>query len=554
MRGSRLVTTERVVCLTAPGRDPLVDRLESVVGEHGLAFVAYDVEETIPPSELDGETLGVVIGGDGTFLRAVGLFAPREVPIVGINAGTLAFLTRTPPAPMGDAFAEILRGRATLSEHQQLRVTASGLDATGLNEVTVEPPHDSTRVPRCQLEVFVDEEYVGCYEGGGLAVNTPTGSTAMALSAGGPIHDADDNDTLQLTPLHTDSVAARPIVVDASREITVVPTDTVRVAVDGGRPRTTIEGGEQLRITGGETPVYLVRSSHSSSFVEALTEKLGWRPREEGEPPFDRQVEKEAVDVLSTACRVAREATVAAGEPVGKQFDRIDAADTGGSEARLEAAGQQSERIITAIVESEFPEHAINVDGRTVRESKGTYTWVVDPLDGTGNFAHGNPNYTIAVALVDGTEPVVGAVYSPETGELFHAIRGRGAYRNDVRIEPTDRDRLDESMLLSGYDPTGDFLELFYRKARGIRRLGCVSLHLCFVAAGSADGHWEFDTYPWDVAAGLCILREAGGRGTDADGSEYQLRLDETGTRSPLLTSNGPLHGALLDHLPDEGF
>jgi myo-inositol-1(or 4)-monophosphatase len=554
MRGSRLVTTQRVVCLAAPGRDSLVDRLDSVVRDHGLSFVAYDVDETIPPHELDSETLGVVVGGDGTFLRAVGLFAPREIPIVGISAGTLSFLTRTPPAALEAVFDEILRGRATLSEHQQLHVSGGGVDAVGINEVTIEPPHNSAKTPRCALEMSIEAEYVGCYEGGGLAVNTPTGSTAMALSAGGPIHDADDNHTLQVTPLHTDDVAVRPLVVDANREITVVPTNTVRASVDGGRPQTTVGAGDRLRLTGGETPVYLVRTSHSSSFMEALTEKLGWRPREEGVPPFDRQVETEAVDVLSTACRVAREATVAAGEPVAQQYDRIDATDTGASAARLDAASQQSERITTAVIEGEFPEHALLVDGRSIRESNGSYTWVVDPLDGTGNFAHGNPNYTIAVALVDGTEPVVGAVHNPETGELFHAVRGRGAYRNDSRIEPTDRDQLDESMLLSGYDPTGKFLERFYREARGIRRLGCASLHLCFVAAGSADGHWEFDTYPWDVAAGLCILREAGGRATDADGNEYRLRLDETDPQTPLLTSNGPLHETLLDHLPEEGF
>ena len=132
---------------------------------------------------------------------------------------------------------------------------------------------------------------------------------------------------------------------------------------------------------------------------------------------------------------------------------------------------------------------------------------------------------------------------------MFYAIEGRGAYRNDTPIEPTNRDRLDESMLLSGYDPDGAFLQAFYQETRGVRRLGSAALHLCFVAAGSADALWEYDTYPWDVAAGLCILREAGGRATGADGEEYVVSLDEGDERTPLLASNGPLHPALLDHL-----
>jgi myo-inositol-1(or 4)-monophosphatase len=143
-------------------------------------------------------------------------------------------------------------------------------------------------------------------------------------------------------------------------------------------------------------------------------------------------------------------------------------------------------------------------------------------------------------------------VHSPETDEVFHAVRGGGAYRNDTPIQPTDRDRLDESMLLSGYDPNGSFLRAFYEETRGVRRLGSAALNLCYVAAGSADAVWEYDTYPWDVAAGLCILREAGGRVTDDTGDEYELRLDDREARAPLLASNGPLHPALLDHLPSD--
>ena len=156
----------------------------------------------------------------------------------------------------------------------------------------------------------------------------------------------------------------------------------------------------------------------------------------------------------------------------------------------------------------------------------------------------------MSIALLDADEtPVIGVVYNPESDEMFHGVAGRGAYQNDTPIAPTDRDRLDESMLLSGYDPDGSFLQAFYSETQGVRRLGSAALHLAYVAAGSADAVWEYDTHPWDVAAGLCILREAGGAATDDEGADYRVRLDADDDRTPILASNGVVHDALLDHL-----
>jgi myo-inositol-1(or 4)-monophosphatase len=585
MRGSRLVTTERVVCIAAPDSDEVVEQLSSVVTDSGLEFVAYEVGEAIEDQRVvAGDVLGVVVGGDGTFLRAVREFAPREIPILGVNAGTLAFLARIQPEDIEAALLEILDGRADVTEQLQFHVTGGGLDHTGINEVMFEPLEAGEGVlGTSRLDVFVEGEYVGCYEGGGVAVNTPIGSTAMALSAGGPVHVPADNDTLQVTPLHTDTATVRPLVVGENREITVVAGTPVHVTVDGGRPSLTAEAGTSFSISGATTPVYLVHSSAGSSFTDALVDKLGWNVRRDGTPATAARAESQPVDTLSHASLTAREAVVAAGEPVERLYDRLQGSESGGGNEELVAAAiSRSERIVTAIIHNEFPNHVILSEGWRLRNGQsdregggggtrdrddagtgaeqnpeeigGPYTWVIDPIDGTGNFAHGNPSFTIALALVDGTDPVVGVVYSPVTDELFHAAKGHDAYRNGTPIEPTDRDTLAESMLLSGYDPTGEFLKLFYRQARGVRRLGSVSLHLCYVAAGSADAQWEYDTYFWDVAAGLCILREAGGRATDSRGNEYQLQLDDTGVRAPLLASNGPLHGAVLEGLPDDGF
>jgi myo-inositol-1(or 4)-monophosphatase len=287
----------------------------------------------------------------------------------------------------------------------------------------------------------------------------------------------------------------------------------------------------------------------------ALAAKLGWGIRTfDTEPPEGYLPEREPPeDFLANACRIAREAAISAGEPVRELHGQVEQVEAKGSKADIVTeADHQSDRIIATAIENEFPTHTIISEESDPREGDSPYTWVVDPIDGTGNFAHGNPNYSIAIALLDSENtPVVGVVYAPETEEMFYAIREEGAYRNGTPIAPTTRDRLDESMLLSGYDPDGEFLQAFYQETRGVRRLGSAALHLCFVAAGSADALWEYDTNPWDVGAGLCILREAGGRATDAAGAAYTLSLASDERRSPLLASNGPLHDALLAHLSD---
>ncbi len=567
MRGSRLVTTERVVCIAAPGTTAIVDTVRSAVADHGLAFASYEVGDSIAEYRITGgDALGVVVGGDGTFMRAVKEFAPHEIPLVSVDAGTLGFLTVTPPDGIEAAFEEILNGRATVTDHLQVQVTGDNVDGTAINEVQIDAETGGNSQSAslatawdehrsCQLEVFVDDEYAGRYDGQGVLVNTPTGSTAMALSSGGPVHRGANNETLQITPLHTANASVRPLILDASVDITVVPETTARVSLDGDRPEQVVPEGEKLTITGAETPVYLVRTSQSHSVMDAITTKLGWAVRRERglEPP---PAEAEAPrDFLDTAMHIASEAAFAAGTPVRQIYDRIDQSDSGVvSDELVGAAFSRSEQIIAAILGSEFPDHTVLSEGWTVRGGSDRHTWVIDPLDGMGNFAHGNPSFTVAISLVENATPVVGVVYSPVTEDLFCAAQGKGATRNGNPIEPTDRSALDESMLLSGYDPTGEFLKRFYREARGVRRLGSASLHLCYVAAGSADAHWEYDTYPWDVAAGLCILWEAGGKTTDADGNDYELRLDDTAAHTPLLASNGPLHDTLLDAFPEDGF
>lgn len=561
MHGRRLATTDNVVCVAAEYSDDALDQLESWTTTHGMNLTTREVGEGFDDADFpeEKETLGIAIGGDGTFLEGVRVFAPREIPLVGINTGTLAFLARIQPRDLEASLTEILRGRATVYDRQQFRVTGAGLDAVGVNDVMVEalPPAEPIDRKICRLHVFVDDEYVGQFDGSGLAINTPTGSTGLALSAGGPIHYPNDNFTLQVTPLHTHMMGVRPLVVSEASKITVVPENSVRVSVDGGRYHAQATEGDVLQISGANNPAHIVRTSYDDTFMDALAAKLGWGIREPNqEGPVEALPERDTTeDFLANAARVAREAAFSAGEVVRELHGQVEQVEFKESKFDLVTeADYQSDRIIATAIENEFPNHTIISEEAETRQGTDEYTWLIDPLDGTGNFAHGNPNYTIVIALLDDTDtPVVGVVYSPETDEMFSAIQGRGAYRNDTPIEPTDRERLDQSMLLSGYDPNGGFLQAYYDETRGVRRLGSAALHLCFVAAGTADALWEYDTYPWDVAAGLCILREAGGRATNTAGEVYTVSLGENGQRQALLASNGPLHDALLEHFPDDG-
>lgn len=566
MRGSRLVTTERVVCIAAPGAEDIVESVGNCVKAHGKQFLSHEVGDTIEDERLArGDVLGVVVGGDGTFLKAADTFVPHEIPFVGIDSGTLGFLTNTPPDAIERIFAEVFDGRASVTEQQQVRVVGPDIDESGINEVQFDSsglapgPADSYGGPAttqdCDLVVFLDDEFVGRYQGGGLLVNTPTGSTAMALSAGGPVHLPADSETLQITPRYAQNVSARPIVVDADTEITVVPSEPIRVSVDGVRPEHVAEANTKFTVTGSENLMHLVTTAQSNSVLDSVRTKLGWNARSEPDTSISREHKEGPRDLYTAALAAARDAAVSAGRPVNQIYDRIDRSASGVvSDELVGAAISRSEQIITAIINTEFPDHTIVSEGWTVEDGSDKYTWAVDPLDGIGNFTHGNPSFTVAVALLEDMTPVVGVVYSPVTDELFHARTGNGAFRNDSPIETTAKRRLDESMLLSGYDPTGAFLNRFYRQARGVRRLGSASLHLCYVAAGSADAHWEYDTYPWDVAAGLCILREAGGTATHADGRMYGLNFEDTDARSSILASNGPLQDTLLDAFPTGGF
>jgi myo-inositol-1(or 4)-monophosphatase len=557
MQGRRLATTEEIVAIVSPDSADVVGQLTAWADERGLTLSTVDVGGDIDDIyDENRATLGITIGGDGTFLEGIKTFAPRGVPLLGVNTGTLAFLARVEPEDLEAALDEVIHGRATVDSRQQVAVSGPGVDATGINDVMIEhvPPENPIDRKITRLDVYADDEYVGEFEGTGLAVSTPTGSTGVSLSANGPIHYPANNHTLQLVPLHTHQLGVRPIVVSPETELRIVTRGPASLLVDGGRAHVMLEGGEEILITGADQLAHVVRTSYDDHFFAAISKKLGWDIRDGDEPSrstavAEGETRSAPADFLERARTIATEAAEAAGEPLRELHGQVDTigVKTGKSDIVTEA-DYQANRIITTVIENEFPDHGIVSEEQLPRASNGPYTWVVDPLDGTGNFAHGNPNYSISIALLEDGEPVMGVVYVPETDELFSAISGRGAERDGEPIETTDRDRLDESMLISGYDPDGSFLTRFYAESRGVRRLGSAALNCCYLAGGSADATWEYDTYPWDIAAGIVIAREAGATITDERGEPFVFDLDDS-ERSALLGSNGPLHSALLAHL-----
>ncbi len=212
-------------------------------------------------------------------------------------------------------------------------------------------------------------------------------------------------------------------------------------------------------------------------------------------------------------------------------------------------ADREAEAAIRAFLLGRHPDHAF-LGEEEGASGKGRYRWIVDPLDGTVNFAHRFPFFAVSVALEKDGELLLGVVLDVVHDELFTAVRGQGAFLNGTRIRVSETDDLRRSLLATGFpydvDRVPEAVEYFRRVlALGIpvRRPGAAALDLAYVAAGRIDGFWEMKLNPWDVAAGVLLIQEAGGRVSDLKGRTY--RLDGP----TIVASNGRIHAALLDRL-----
>lgn len=209
---------------------------------------------------------------------------------------------------------------------------------------------------------------------------------------------------------------------------------------------------------------------------------------------------------------------------------------------------KESERLIVAQLLAAFPEHNIVAEEGHYQQGGSDYRWIIDPVDGTTNYAHGFPWFCSSIALEHAGELVVAVIHNPVYGELFTACKGGGAFLNGVRLSVSNTAPLPQALLGTGFpydcatDPANNFANFiaFQKTARGIRRAGAAALDLAYVAAGRLDGFWELKLKPWDVAAGVLLVREAGGMVTDFSAAPYDVFTDK------IVASNGRIHSEMI--------
>ena len=211
-------------------------------------------------------------------------------------------------------------------------------------------------------------------------------------------------------------------------------------------------------------------------------------------------------------------------------------------------ADKAAEAAVIETISRVFPHHGILAEESGAHSENAPFRWVIDPLDGTTNFAHGLPLFCTSIAFQAHGETLLGAVLNPITRELFLAEKGKGATRNGKAIGVSQTADLEESLLVTGfpYNRREVLDELMAKvkrclgKAQGLRRLGSAALDLCYLASGRFDGFWEQNLKGWDTAAGVLIAREAGGTITDFQGGPY------TPGDPTMLATNGPIHKEMM--------
>ncbi|MFH1752843.1 MAG: inositol monophosphatase family protein [Candidatus Omnitrophota bacterium] len=256
------------------------------------------------------------------------------------------------------------------------------------------------------------------------------------------------------------------------------------------------------------------------------------------------------IDYLDLAKKAAKEA----GEVHKKYFGtKITAKAKSSPFDLVTVADIEAEKRIVAVLRDSCPDHNILAEEEIYPATGSDLTWIIDPLDGTNNFAYGIPIFCVSIALARAKDVILGVVYDVNRDELFCAEKGKGAFLNDRPISVSPIDKLEKSMLATGfyYDRADDMSgtlewikKFFLRHITGIRRLGAAALDLSYVGCGRFTGFWEFNLSPWDFAAGKIIIEEAGGKITDRRGQAV-----DPVKSGFVVASNGKIHATMLDIL-----
>lgn len=239
------------------------------------------------------------------------------------------------------------------------------------------------------------------------------------------------------------------------------------------------------------------------------------------------------------------------GDLLREMFDKGVTVEHKGEVDLVTSADRAVEDLIVAKLKEQFPHDDILAEEGDYARRNEQRCWILDPLDGTTNFAHGFPWFAISLGLLHGEQLVAGVVFNPYFDELYHAELGGGAWLNSRRLQVSSTSRIDQSLLATGfpYDRKSsplnnyDHFVNFQQAAQACRRPGAASLDLACVAAGRFDGYWEMKLKPWDMAAGVLLVQEAGGTVSRFAGEGFDLYGDQ------IVASNGRIHNAMLDVL-----
>ncbi|WP_276090344.1 inositol monophosphatase family protein [Pedobacter sp. JY14-1] len=231
-------------------------------------------------------------------------------------------------------------------------------------------------------------------------------------------------------------------------------------------------------------------------------------------------------------------------------FD-ASAIETKGLNDLVSYVDKNAEKQLTRNLKKLLPEAGFTTEEKTETSRGETYNWIIDPLDGTTNFIHGIPVYSISIALYEADQPVIGVVYEINRSEMFYAYKGGGAFLNNRKISVSDRSRLADSLLATGFpyyafehqEQYMDLLGSLMRKCHGLRRMGSAAVDLAYVACGRFDAFFEYNLNAWDVAAGAYLVQQAGGTVSNFKGGEEFIEERE------ILAGNGKVEAELLDEM-----
>lgn len=260
--------------------------------------------------------------------------------------------------------------------------------------------------------------------------------------------------------------------------------------------------------------------------------------------------------ILDKVAQTGRQAALAAGAVLRQNYSKPHEITMKGAIDPVTESDLQSQEMIIALIRQKFPEHGFLAE-ETLKEAAtppagkaapSPYRWIIDPLDGTVNFAHGYPAFCVSIACEAAGGLQYGVIYDPLRDELFEAKKGKGAWLNGRSIRVSQTDRLERALVATGfpYDIRERLSETLRRMERalgvvqGLRRGGSAALDMCYVACGRFEGFYEENLKPWDTAAGLLLIEEAGGRITTFDGGDYNISAPN------ILASNGVLHDNLI--------